>query len=59
MGAVARTGDTDPATLRKAMLYGTVTASFCVQGFSIEDLGQRTQTEIAERYHELLSIVTV
>lgn len=59
MGAVARVGNTDPSTLRKAMLYGTVTASFCVQGFSIEDLGQRSQAEIDARYDELLSIVTV
>lgn len=59
MGAVARAGNTDPATLRKAMLYGTVTASYCVQGFSIEDLGQRDQADIDARYDELLSIVTV
>lgn len=59
MGAVARAGNADPATLRKAMLYGTVTASFCVQGFSIEDLGQRTKNDLEGRYDELLSIVTV
>ena len=59
MGAVARAGDAEPATLRRAMLYGTVTASFCVQGFSVEDLGGRTDREIEERYSQLLSIVTV
>lgn len=59
MGAIARAGDTSPETLRKAMLFGTVTASFCVQGFSIEDLGRRTLDDIDTRYAELLSIVTV
>jgi sugar/nucleoside kinase (ribokinase family) len=59
MGAIARAGNTEPGTLRKAMLYGTVTASFCVQGFSIEDLGGRGMGDIDERYSELLSIVSV
>jgi sugar/nucleoside kinase (ribokinase family) len=59
MGAIARAGDTDPHTLRKAMLYGTVTASYCVQGFSIEDLGRRGVDDIDQRYQDLLSIVTV
>jgi sugar/nucleoside kinase (ribokinase family) len=59
MGSVARAGNADPATLRRAMLYGTVTASFCVQGFSVEDLGRRAGADVEERYAELLSIVTV
>ncbi len=59
MGAVARAGNTDPATLRRAMLYGTVTASYCVQGFSIEDLGRRGMNDFDSRFDELLSIVTV
>ena len=59
MGAIARAGDTSPETLRKAMLYGTVTASYCVQGFSIEDLGKRGMSDLESRYDDLLSIVTV
>lgn len=59
MGAVTRGGSVDPAALRRAMLYGTITASFCVQGFSIEDLGQRSAEDIEERFNDLLSIVTV
>lgn len=59
MGAIARAGNAEPATLRKAMLYGTVTASFCVQGFSVEDLAKRTSEDIEARYLELLSIVTL
>jgi len=59
MGHVARSGNADAKTMREAMLYGTVTASYCVQGFSIEDIGDRDRTDVDERYSELLSIVTV
>src|SRR5947207_1467494 len=59
MGYVAASGNVEPKTLRKAMLYGTIMASYCVQGFSVEALLDRTRGEIDERYDELLSIVTV
>ena len=59
MGAVAEAGSIEPDVLRRAMVHGTITASFCVQGFSVEDIGSRTRAEIDARYNELLSIVTV
>lgn len=59
MGYVAEQDETTPATLRRAMLYGTVTASMCVQGFSVDALKERTRKEIDGRYRELLNIVTV
>lgn len=59
MGYLAATGRHDPAALRKAMLYGTITASFCVQAFSVEALTGLTRPKIDERYDELLQIVTV
>lgn len=59
MGAVAEADSIEPSVLRRAMVHGTITASFCVQGFSVEDIGSRTRAEIDERYNELLSIVTV
>jgi cytidine kinase len=59
MGYLADQDKLDPPTLRRAMLYGTVTASFCVQGFSAEALAERNREEIDERFDELLSIVTV
>jgi sugar/nucleoside kinase (ribokinase family) len=58
MGFIASRGDVSPATLRKAMLYGTVTASYCVQGFSVEALEERSRSELDARYDELLGIVT-
>lgn len=59
MGCIARAGNHDPETLRKAMLYGTVTASFCVEGFSVETLATCSGEDIEARYQQLLSIVTV
>lgn len=59
MGYLAQEGNASPETLRKAMLYGTVTASFCVQGFSTEQLDTRELREIEARVHELHTIVTV
>jgi sugar/nucleoside kinase (ribokinase family) len=59
MGWIAAAKNTDPGTLRRAMLYGTATASFCVQGFSIEVLGQRSREDFDGRYNDLLRIVTV
>jgi sugar/nucleoside kinase (ribokinase family) len=36
--------------LRKAMIYGSVLASFCVEKFSLERLRSLSMDEIAERY---------
>ena len=59
MAAVAAADNTEPRTLRRAMLYGTVAASFCVQGFSIEDIGKRSRADFESRFNELLQITTV
>lgn len=59
MGYLAAQDDTSPATMRKAMLHGTVTASFCVQGFSVDSMTAVTREAIDRRYDELLGIVSV
>tara|TARA_R110002126_G_scaffold41590_10_gene120900 strand:- start:9087 stop:9986 length:900 start_codon:yes stop_codon:yes gene_type:complete len=59
MGEIARAGNIEPGTLRRAMVAGTATASFCVQGFSLEDIGSRTDAQIEARIQQLLEIVTV
>jgi len=59
MGYLAERGSVAPDSLRAAMLYGTVTASFCVQGFSIEDLSRRGRRDVEERASDLKSIVTL
>jgi len=45
MAWIARAGSTSPASIRTAMILGSVLASFCVEGFSLDrykslDLGQ-------------------
>lgn len=59
MGCIAEKGNVLPATLRQAMLYGTVSASWCVQGFGVEALAGRTRSEIDARYDELRAICSV
>jgi sugar/nucleoside kinase (ribokinase family) len=36
--------------MRKAVIYGSVLASFCVEAFSLERLRELTEDEIADRY---------
>src|SRR3954465_5416219 len=38
------------ADLRRAVIYGSVLASFCVEAFSLERLRKLTKEEIADRY---------
>jgi cytidine kinase len=59
MGYVASQGQADPRTLRRAMLMGTATASFCVEGFGVESLARLDRDAIPARCDQLLSIVTV
>jgi sugar/nucleoside kinase (ribokinase family) len=46
-------GATDAATLRRAMTYGTVLASFNVEQFGTERVGRLTREEIDARFGEL------
>ena len=39
------------ADLRRAVIYGSVLASFCVEAFSLERLRKLTHDEIVERYN--------
>lgn len=59
MGYLASARSTQSRTLRRAMLYGTVTASYCVQGFSIEDIGKRSREDVEQRFNELLDITSL
>jgi sugar/nucleoside kinase (ribokinase family) len=53
VGALAATGDISDSTLRRAIAYGSVLASFTVQDFGIERLRTVQPDEIARRYEEL------
>jgi sugar/nucleoside kinase (ribokinase family) len=51
LGSLARADRVDGATLRRAVIYGSVLASFCVEGISVDRLVRVHHEEIAERYH--------
>jgi sugar/nucleoside kinase (ribokinase family) len=50
MGYLARVGETSGETLRSAMMYGSVMASYCVEGFSYDRLRGLTHAEIDQRF---------
>lgn len=50
MGYLAASGDTSDAGLRRAIIYGSVMASFIVEEFGCERLLRLTHEEIAERF---------
>jgi len=61
MGYVAAQDRVDPATLRKAIVYGSVMASFTVEDFSLKRLTRLRPPELAERYaafHDLVRLET-
>lgn len=55
MGYLAATNATDEATLRRAIIYGSVMASFNVEEFGCERTRRLTYDEINSRFRELRS----
>jgi sugar/nucleoside kinase (ribokinase family) len=56
MGYLASSGDLSPAGLRRAIVYGSVLASFTVEAFSLERLRTLTREEIDRRYRRFISL---
>lgn len=50
LGHLASTGDLSEPNIRRAIIYGSVMASFNVEGFGAERLTTLTRDEIEERY---------
>ncbi len=59
MGFLAGAPQRDGRHLRRAMLYGTVTASFTCGSFSIERLKDITKRALEDRYRSLIDLVSV
>lgn len=57
MGYLASTGDLSFANMKRAVIYGSAMASFCVEKFSIERLKNLTRQEIAERVAQFSALV--
>lgn len=50
IGYLEQTGNHSPQNLRRAVIYGSIVASFAVESFSITRLQEVTPGDIAERY---------
>ncbi|MCF7859319.1 MAG: sugar kinase [Candidatus Cloacimonetes bacterium] len=53
MGFLASEGKYDELSIKKAMIYGTITASFCVESFSIKRIKELTLSDILNRKQEI------
>jgi len=58
MGYLARSGDTGIAALKRAMLHGSVMASFNVEDFSVRRLATLDRDEISDRHDRFLEMIT-
>jgi sugar/nucleoside kinase (ribokinase family) len=56
MGYLASSGDLSAAGIRRAIVYGSVLASFTVEAFSLERLRSLTREEIDRRYRQFISL---
>ncbi len=56
LGYLAQSGDLSEAGLRKAIVYGSVVASFVVEDFSLRRLQTLTRDDIERRYRQFVSL---
>ncbi len=56
MGYLSSQPKLDSATFRKAVVYGTIMASFNVESFSINKLANLKKTDIEKRYKEFVKL---
>ncbi|MCI0415741.1 PfkB family carbohydrate kinase [bacterium] len=54
VGYLAAQGRIDLPTIQKAMMFGNIAASFCVEGFSVEKLAPLTREMLQGRLREFL-----
>lgn len=59
MGHIARAGVFDASTLKRAMAYGTVTASLNVEDFSLERFKRTSVEEIESRFEDYRRMLSV
>lgn len=57
MGYMAKTGEVSYQNMKKAVIFGSVLASFCVEKFGIERLQGLTQQDIADRLERFVQLV--
>ncbi len=52
IGWIARTDDKSEENLKRAVIYGSTLASFCVEKFSVEGIADLTYLQIQDRFRE-------
>ena len=58
VGALAREGKLDSAALRRAVIYGSVLASFCVECFGLDRFRELESQQIEERFAHFRALTT-
>jgi len=56
MGQLARSGDASQGGLRRAIVYGSVVASFTVEDFGVKRLAEVSLPEIEQRYQRFIEL---
>jgi hypothetical protein len=56
MGYLSKTGKLDDLSVRRAIIYGSVMASFTVEDFSLDRIAALSTEEIEARYKEFREI---
>ncbi|MFA6233196.1 MAG: PfkB family carbohydrate kinase [Bacteroidota bacterium] len=56
IGWLARTGDVSVTNMRKAVVYGSTLASFCVEEFSIDGIRSLAPEQLADRFASFRAI---
>jgi sugar/nucleoside kinase (ribokinase family) len=56
IGHLAKTGDISFDNMKRAIIYGSAMASFCVEKFGTERLKNLSEEEIANRVHEFVKL---
>jgi sugar/nucleoside kinase (ribokinase family) len=56
LGQLARSGDQSQGGLRRAIVYGSVVASFTVEDFGVKRLTDVSLAEIEERYRRFVQL---
>lgn len=57
IGYIASTQDTTFENMKRALIYGSAQASFCVEKFGVERMVNLTQNELNERVEEFIELV--
>ena len=57
LGYLAEQGKHDTQTLRRALVHGTIAASFAIEDFSLERVRNLTRTEVNKRVDQFVSML--